>query len=675
MRFMPRNNNNESGFTLVEMLVIAPVAMVAIGGFIALMIAIVGDVLISRESNTMTYDTQSALNRIEADILLSAQFLTTTDTLPSPQGSNNNFNGTSAFTNNNALILSTLATNENPANSTRMLVNYANQPNPCGSKQTFNRILFNQTIYFIKDNALWRRTFVPTFNNNTANPDANTVCTPVWQQNSCSPGQTATRCQTNDERLLTNVTNFSFQYYSTPRSNNPAPATSAKEAQTIEVTLAGGKTAAGQDVTSSGSLRATRINDLDSSLPPPPAPTLSYSLVGAAGARFSWNRIPIANTYEISYNVNGGAWTTNTLNAETTSFVVNASRNATISFRIIAKNAAGDSPQSTISATMPPWASLQLQGWNDYGGGYTTAAYTRTNTGLVMLKGLIKDGNAATNAVITTLPEGYRPTERLIFQTSTYTAGATADTGIGRVDIMPNGEVRAYVANNTWLSLDGVSFMPDGASMTWNNLNFTSSSGWTNFGSGYATARIGRDSINRIHLQGVIKPGTTTNGTSIASLPATFQPARNMIINGKDTGTVFTSFGINSNNTLIARGTGNSYMGMQTMYYPSTYTTWTNLSLLAGWIEHSTALSSPQYTKSSDGVVTLKGSIKSGNVAANTVIATLPAGFRPAERVIGSIPVNGPAYGRVDILANGNIIVRSASATLTTLDSISFIAD
>lgn len=255
---------NASGFTLIEMLIIAPVVILAISGFVALMVNMVGDVLTSRDNATLAYNSQDALDRIEQDTRLSLQFLTTTGSLTSPQGSNNNFTGTSAFTNNaNTLILSTLATDSNPTNNGRRLLYYANQPNVCGTLQTYNTVFSTQTIYFIKDSSLWRRTIVPDYNFN-ASPNSQTLCvtpaTTVWQQNSCSPGYTATRCQTNDAEVMKNIASMDVKYFNSPGSTSEIGSGNAGAATTIEVTLTGQKVTAGRTFTNSVKLRATKLN-------------------------------------------------------------------------------------------------------------------------------------------------------------------------------------------------------------------------------------------------------------------------------------------------------------------------------------------------------------------------------------------------------------------------------
>lgn len=263
-----RRQGKASGFTLIEMLIIAPIVLIAISGFIALMITVVGKVLLTRDQSAMSYDIQNSLNNIEADTRLSGAFLTTTGTLPSPQGSDNNYTGTAAFTNTtNTLIINGLATDSNPSSSTRGLVYYANQPNACGSTQTFNKIFTVRIIYFVNNGTLWRRTYVPPWDMNST-PDSNTVCTQgagytPWQQDSCSPGYSSASCQTQDERMMDNVSSMTTKYFSTPGGTTDLGASGAGSATTIEVTINGSKTTAGHTFTSSAVLRATKLDNVN----------------------------------------------------------------------------------------------------------------------------------------------------------------------------------------------------------------------------------------------------------------------------------------------------------------------------------------------------------------------------------------------------------------------------
>lgn len=256
----PHNSHSSNGFTLIEILVIAPIVLLAIGGFIALMVAMVGDVMVTRDNNRMLYEAQDTLKRVESDVRLSTAFLTTTGTLISPQGSNSNFTGTAAFTNtSNTLILNSLVTDKSPTDSSRELIYFKDQPNACGATKIFNNVLYSKVIYFINAGSLWRRTTISPFNTN-ATTDSQTVCAAPWQQDSCSPGYAASRCKTNDVEVMKNVSSLGVEYYNSPTSTSDIGAANANAAVTIKVTVTGQKTTATKTITVTQSLRATRLN-------------------------------------------------------------------------------------------------------------------------------------------------------------------------------------------------------------------------------------------------------------------------------------------------------------------------------------------------------------------------------------------------------------------------------
>jgi Tfp pilus assembly protein PilE len=652
-----------SGFTLIEMLVVAPVAILAIGGFIALMVSMVGSVMITRDRNTLTYEVQDALDRIEQDTRLATQFHTTTNSLPSPQGSNDS---TAAFTNSSSLILSSFATDKNPRDISRQLIYYANQPNPCGATQNLNRVFLTRTVYFIKNGSLWRRGIVPTYNNN-ATADANTVCGTSWQRNSCTLGYTVSPpCETNDEEIMKNIDTFDVTYYSSLGNTTPLSDSNANDASTIEVSIVAKKTAAGESIHASGTMIATKVNGASSEKPPIATPPLTNatSPTELNTVTFSWDKSPTATSYLISYAINGGSWVNTTVNENTDSYQVSVTRGDSVTFRVAAKNATETSPYATTTTTVPIWATFDLQSnWEDYNNSYATHAFTRTKDGVVMLKGLIRLG---TSGFIGTLPVGYRPSERLIFGTSTNPDQSS------RVDILPNGEIHAIAMDAGWLSLDGINFMSSGTS--WTNLPLYNN--WTNWLDTYAPIQSSpRDPSGRIHVQGLGRQGTFADGTVIAQLPGGSAPSEYYHTPGR--GSVYDLIGIASTGAIHAKGADSHYKSIQLMYYASGYGSWSNLALMNNWVFYGVGYTTPQFTKAADGIVTIKGLIKGGTTSNGIQLATLPVGYRPAERLLLTSPCYG-TFCRIDILPTGAVHLMTGNANRglwTSLDGLTFRAE
>lgn len=184
----------QKGFTLVEMLVVAPIVILAIGAFLTVIISMTGEVISSRASNTLIFNVQDALARIEEDVELSAGFLATnTVTLSAAQGqgyNNDATNFTNVGSNGNALILNMIATDTNPLTSTSQYVYLRDQPNSCLAPQNNIPLTYN-VVYFVKDGTLWRRTIMPQQYADTTTY----ACGTTWQQPSCNPTWLASKVE------------------------------------------------------------------------------------------------------------------------------------------------------------------------------------------------------------------------------------------------------------------------------------------------------------------------------------------------------------------------------------------------------------------------------------------------------------------------------------------------
>lgn len=94
-------------------------------------------------------------------------------------------------------------------------------------------------------------------------------------------------------------------------------------------------------------------------------------------------------------------------------------------------------------------------GWVNYNTTtYTPCAYYKDPSGMVRLKGLVKDGTM--NTAIFTLPEGYRPVGVIHMVGLSFTVTASP-----RFRIYPTGDVQANVGGNGWMCLDHIVFRAD----------------------------------------------------------------------------------------------------------------------------------------------------------------------------------------------------------------------
>lgn len=101
-------------------------------------------------------------------------------------------------------------------------------------------------------------------------------------------------------------------------------------------------------------------------------------------------------------------------------------------------------------------------------------------------------------------------------------------------------------------------------------------------------------------------------------------------------------------------------------------TSWQNLVLANGWNHHQ-QYNNVQFSKSFDGVVYLRGSANKGKIAKETVIGTLPVGFRPSQSLYVSALNNSYTVAILGIYSNGNIVIKNnVDSTWLNFDNISF---
>lgn len=233
------------------MLIIAPLAIILVGGLVAAIVAMTSKVMISQARNDITYSSNEALTQIENDVHLSLNFMTDSGSIAAPQGSGSNFTGAGNFTSADHLVLETLVTNENPLDPDKSIVYYNNQPNPCGATESVNTPMTMRVIYFLNGSDLFRRIVIDP-------PTGMYPCKSPWQVDTCTNGYNYwTGCNAKDELMASNVDSFDVDYYMDPSDTSAAPKSSASAAKGIEATINTEKRIAGETVTASYSVRAS----------------------------------------------------------------------------------------------------------------------------------------------------------------------------------------------------------------------------------------------------------------------------------------------------------------------------------------------------------------------------------------------------------------------------------
>lgn len=690
------SQNKSHGFTLVEVLVIAPIVILTIGAFVGVMVNLTGEVLKTQAQNNAVQRTQDTLDTIERDIKLSGAYLAGNELVaPSPQSYTDGGAGVNHFTNvttdstkpiKNMLILRTFATDKNPIDSARQPV-YTNQPSgSCdAANKTTNKLQSYNVVYFVKNDSLWRRTLLQT---GRGTPD---LCDTIWQRPSCAP--TATKnaaCLVNDIRLVDNITKFDIEYFPNATATTPNTTATSTAAtidtrndtlsgmDTVRVTIETTNSVANDDVKHSAALRATRLNiasepPLNIFLELTSQPT-NQSILVSESATFRTSANLNGATFQWQRSTNGGSIWANIAGATSSTYSINNADRAwnNYKYRAIVKDATDTLTTNVATLTVNQWGSLALQNsWSNYANSYAGEGYTRTNAGVVMLKGLVeRAGTPASGETIGTLPIGYRPTGTLIFMQM-----SSSGNPAGRVDVYTDGRViyNAGAGSGGWMSLEGIKFLPAGSSYTYTDT--APLNGWANYGGSFETAQYATDGVGRTHTQGLVRYGTVTNGTPIIAPPVASRADEYMHYPARSNGG-FDFVGLNPSGTL-AKGGANGYLSLNAMYYPNTFTSWSILGLTNGWTWYDAGggqFTKPRYTKGSDDIVTLRGLVRSGTTTSGTVIANLPVGFRPKERVLMT-NVSNAAQGRVDILPTGEVLFMSGSNIWFSLDAITFVAE
>lgn len=270
----------QKAFTVVEILVVAPIVILVIGFFIMSIVNMTGKIIVTRGGDSLEFTLESALLTIEQDVKTSGGYLATNNfVIASPQGLDD---GTTAFTNidsetdGSTLIINAYSTTSNPLNPNRNVV-FANSPNACTSPQASqNNALMNNVVYFVKQNAdqtytLWRRTLMPS-------NYATIGCVVPWQQPSCTEGITAGMCKANDKRLVdgVDVAGFKVEYYTNGTTNINPTATNSSASNSdrqiamastnrIKVTIKASTAVAGKLISKTSSTEITSPNNYLSS--------------------------------------------------------------------------------------------------------------------------------------------------------------------------------------------------------------------------------------------------------------------------------------------------------------------------------------------------------------------------------------------------------------------------
>jgi Tfp pilus assembly protein PilV len=164
------------------------------------------------------------------------------------------------------------------------------------------------------------------------------------------------------------------------------------------------------------------------------------------------------------------------------------------------------------------WTSLTgSNGWVNYGSPYSNVKVTKDGNGKAYLQGLSRNGTATSGTLGYTLPSGYASDNNLF---PTLAGGNTASA----LGVQGSGIYARAGANSYW-SLQASFHTVAGT--TWTAPTLQNS--WVNYGSGWTGAGYTKSPDGIVALQGLIRSGTVTSGTTIATLPSGYRPSETII--------------------------------------------------------------------------------------------------------------------------------------------------
>jgi len=282
------------------------------------------------------------------------------------------------------------------------------------------------------------------------------------------------------------------------------------------------------------------------------------------------------------------------------------------------------------------------------GNSWSAPRFRRDAAGCVFLDGLF-GGVPAGPITFFTLPPGYRPAYELRFET---TPGVY-------IRVLPTGDV-ICAANSvpaSYNALNGVTFMAeDYQSINWTYP--TPQNGWTNLGQGCAPLRYFLDSAGDAHLSGVITGGAAANTIFMTSFTWDFdQIFAAACAPGSGTSTCridcHASGGINTNG-YIGGGT-NAWVSLDGIVISNVGGTWWAPALSNSWVNYGGGWAGLGFSINKNGVVSMRGLVRSGTTTGGTLIAAAGAIPYPPTYQIPFFQSANAGQARCDAATNGGI--------------------
>lgn len=239
-----KSKSSQRGFTLIEVLVVAPLMMMTIIIMMTYLFNLFGQLTQEGASLRMTTDAQLITLALQDDIYFANAFVSTINSglsdTHSPDG------GWQYNTNPETLIISTPALTKNNRDSERQPV-YINTEGCEPENISDNGFLYNNIIVFVSGTKLYKRTITA--------PSDMATCGSSYDKQTCPEDQSSTTCP-KDILLSDKLNSFQVSYFDSSNAEVATP----EQAQLIKVEVQLKDRAFADDIFGSSSITLKRLN-------------------------------------------------------------------------------------------------------------------------------------------------------------------------------------------------------------------------------------------------------------------------------------------------------------------------------------------------------------------------------------------------------------------------------
>ena len=275
--------------------------------------------------------------------------------------------------------------------------------------------------------------------------------------------------------------------------------------------------------------------------------------------------------------------------------------------RVTATNAGGS---TSVTVTGPEANS-------ETGGGY---GYAKDPDGIVHfdLGGTTATVSSPFPHVITTLPPGYRPAQRIVESVQGWPYVAY------EIDIMPNGDVVMQsgipLDVTHWNNVNNLSWPAADSTVISDTTLGAGTAGWTDYGSGYAGYSAGVDSQGFAHLYGLLKTTQTWNADDVIGHlnPTALHPTVPVMARATIGTTGLARVDIVPDGDIILRGwrfdsgtTQFEWLSLSGISYETAaaHVTWNDATYINGFTDYGHGFKGAQYAIDGNGMVHVRGVI------------------------------------------------------------------